>query len=87
MRHMAPQKNQTDGVRSTPYVPFRDALAFIAIMNETIKPFLAAKGTNASDVEGMHSAWCRSLQLQMALWAAAYTTRRDGEAGEALIGK
>jgi hypothetical protein len=76
LRHMAPKKNQTDGVRSTPYVPFRDILAFIAVMNETIKPYLAAKGNSTEEVERMHRAWCRSLQLQMALWAAAYTDRQ-----------
>jgi len=73
LRHMAPKKNKTDGVRSTSYVPFRDILAFVAVMNETIKPYLAAKGDSPTDVERMHRAWCKSMQLQMALWAAAYT--------------
>jgi hypothetical protein len=73
LRHMAPKKNKTDGVCSTPYVPFRDILAFVAVMNETIKPYLAAKGDSATDIECMHRAWCKSMQLQMALWAAAYT--------------
>lgn len=73
LRHMAARKNKTDGVRSTPYVPFRDILAFVAVMNETIKPYLAAKGDSAAEIERMHQAWCKSMQLQMSLWAAAYT--------------
>lgn len=72
LRHMIPKKNQTDGVCSTPYVPFRDILAFVATMNETIKPYLAAKGHAAEQVEKMHLAWCKSIQLQMALWGGAY---------------
>ena len=72
-RHMTSKKNKTDGVQSTPYVPFRDIIAFIAVMNETIKPYLAAKGHSADEVERMHRAWCKSMQLQMALWAAAFT--------------
>ena len=39
-RHTTLEKNKVDGVRSTPYVPLRDVIAFIAVMNETIKPYL-----------------------------------------------
>jgi hypothetical protein len=77
LRHMAPKKNQTDGVQSTPYVPFRDIIAFIGVMNETIKPYLAAKGNSTDEVEKMHRAWCKSMQLQMALWAAPYSDPRQ----------
>jgi len=73
LRHMAPKKNQTDGVRSTPFVPFRDIIAFVPVMNETIKPFLAAKGHSLTDVDAMHRAWFKSLQLQIALWAKPYS--------------
>ena len=72
LRHMTAKKNKTDGVQSTPYVPFRDIIAFIAVMNETIKPYLAAKGHSVDEVELMHRAWCKSMQLQVALWAAAF---------------
>ena len=72
MRHTSVKKNQVDGVRSTPYVPLRDIIAFIAVINETIKPYLAAKGHPAEEVDRMHAAWCKSLQLQLALWARAY---------------
>jgi len=72
LRHTALKKNQADGVRSTPQVPLQDAIAFVAVMNETIKPFLAAKGNSAEEVDKMHRAWCKSLQLQLALWVGPY---------------
>ena len=72
LRHTSIKKNQTDGVRSTAYVPLRDILAFIAVINETIRPFLAAKGNSEEEVNQMHQAWCKSMQLQMALWARPY---------------
>jgi hypothetical protein len=73
LRHMEGRKNQVDGVRSTPYVPFRDIVAFVPVMNETIRPFLAAKGHSAIEVERMHLAWIKSMQLQIALWAKPYS--------------
>lgn len=73
LRHTVSKKNKTDGVRSTPFVPFRDIIAFVAVMNETIKPYLAAKGNSTDEIEKMHRAWCRSTQIQLALWAAPYT--------------
>jgi hypothetical protein len=41
-------------------------------MNETIKPYLTAKGNSAVDVEKMRWACCKSLQLQVALWTGLY---------------
>jgi hypothetical protein len=73
LRHTSAKKNKTDGVRSTPYVPLRDIIAFIAVMNETIRPYLAAKGHSAEEVDKMHQAWCKSLQMQLALWAKCYS--------------
>jgi hypothetical protein len=78
LRHTSAKKNQTDGVRSTPYVPLRDIVAFVAVINETIRPYLAAEGHSDGDVNGMHAAWCKSLQLQMALWSRPYV---DGSPG------
>ncbi|MGB6868203.1 MAG: protoglobin domain-containing protein [Acidobacteriaceae bacterium] len=72
LRHTTLRKNQVDGVRSTAHVPFRDIVAFVAVLNDTIRPFLASKGNSADEVEGMHRAWCKSLQLQLALWARPY---------------
>ncbi|MGO8697663.1 MAG: protoglobin domain-containing protein [Limisphaerales bacterium] len=72
LRHTAAKKNKTDGVKSTAFVPFGDIVAFVAVMNETIKPYLAAKGHSKEQVESMHIAWCKSIQLQLALWANAF---------------
>ena len=73
LRHMVPGKNKTDGVQSTPFVPLRDIVAFIPVMNETIRSYLAAKGHRAIEVERMHVAWCKSVQLQVALWLRPYS--------------
>ena len=72
LRHTSLKKNQVDGVTSTPYVSLRDIIAFVAVMNETVKPFLAAKGHPGAEVDRMHKAWCKSLQLQIALWTRLY---------------
>jgi hypothetical protein len=52
-------------------------MAFTAVMNETIKPYLAAKGNSAGEVEKMHQAWCKSIQMQLALWIGAYAAIRE----------
>ena len=74
LRHTAVKKNKVDQVNSTPYVPLRDVLGFIVVMNETIKPYLAAKGHSPDQVERMHRSWCKSMQLQAALLARPYAT-------------
>jgi Protoglobin len=72
LRHTSLKKNQADGVRSTAYVPFHDIVAFVAVMNDTIRPYLAGKGNTEAEVEGMHRAWRKSLQMQIALWSKPY---------------
>jgi hypothetical protein len=72
LRHTSVKKNQADGVNSTAYVPFRDVVAFVAVLNDTIKPYLASRGHRDADVAGMHLAWTRSLQMQIALWTKPY---------------
>jgi hypothetical protein len=74
---MTAKKNKVDGVRSTPFVPLRDVIAFISVMNETVKCYLAAKG-HPQDIGKMHRAWCKSMQLQIALWAQPYSEPRQG---------
>jgi len=76
LRHSRLKKNKTDGVPSTAYVPLRDVLAFTAVINGTIKPSLAAKGHSAAEVDKMHNAWCKSVQLQIALWAEPYANSK-----------
>jgi protoglobin len=73
LRHTGVKKNKAEGVDSTPYIPLRDVIAFTAVINDTIKPFLAKKGHGSAEVDKMHSAWCKSLLLQTALWAQPYT--------------
>ena len=72
LRHTSLKKNQVDGVESTPFVPYRDIAAFVVTMNETIKPYMAAGGDSADNVEAMHRAWCKSTQMQIALWSRPY---------------
>jgi hypothetical protein len=79
LRHTSLKKNQVDGVQSTPHVPLRDIIAFIPVMNETIKPYMAAKGHSPEDVAKMHLAWCKSLQLQISLWTGLYTKLTPNE--------
>jgi hypothetical protein len=71
-RHTTAGKNRVDGVESTAYVPLRDVIAFIAVMNDTIRPYLSARGDKPEDVEMMHLAWCKSMQIQLALWIGPY---------------
>ena len=40
-------------------------------------PAAANKGHPAADVERMHFAWCKSMQMQLALWIGPY-----GQAGD-----
>src|SRR5271170_3729161 len=77
LRHTSLKKNKVDGVRSTPYVPLRDVIAFVAVMNDTIQPYLAARGHPAEEVEKMHSAWCKSIQMQLALWVGPYSDTKQ----------
>jgi len=72
LRHTSIKKNATDHVSSTPYIPLRDIIGFIMVMNDTIKPHLAAKGHADEAVEKMHRAWRNSMQLQIALFARPY---------------
>src|ERR1700691_5890883 len=56
LRHTSLKKNRVDGVHSTPYVPFRDIAAFVAVLNDTIQPYLASRGNPAAEVAAMHRA-------------------------------
>ena len=71
-RHTSAGKNRTDNVQSTDYVPLRDIIAFVAVMDKTIRPFLTARGHREDVVDAMHAAWQKSLQIQIALWVKVY---------------
>jgi hypothetical protein len=77
-RHSSAKKNFTDRVRSTRYVPLRDIIAFVPVMNMTLEPYLAARGHASEDVARMHQAWCKSMQIQIALWTRFYADLSDG---------
>jgi hypothetical protein len=76
LRHTSLKKNTTDRVESAPFIPLRYILAFAAVINETTKPYLAARGGSAEEVDKMHRAWCKSVQLQVTLWSQPYTSTR-----------
>jgi len=78
LRHTGAKKNRTDSVRSTAHVPLSDILAFFAVINESIRPFLAAKGHSPEAVDAMHRAWRKSMHIQSALMARAYTNPKNG---------
>ena len=46
-------------------------------MNEAIKPYLAATGNSAEEVDKIFRAWCKSSQLQLALGASPCTYARQ----------
>lgn len=78
LRHTSIRKNKTDNVESVPTIHLRDIVAFTSIISDPdiIKPFLAAKGHSATDVDRMYQAWRRSVSLQIALWTEPYTNSR-----------
>ena len=78
LRHTSAKKNVTDNVQSTSSVPLQDIIAFTTVINSTIKPFLASKKHPPEEVERMHAAWSKSVQLQVALWSRAYTEAGAG---------
>ena len=77
LRHTSLKKNKTDRVESTSHVPLRDIIGFIAVINETIKPYLTVNGHSADEVNKMHLAWCKSMQLQIALWTGTYADTKQ----------
>jgi hypothetical protein len=77
LRHHRSKKNVTDGAPSTAIVPFRDLFALIFPVTFTLKPFLAAKGHSAAEVDQMYAAWIKSCLLQLTLWSHPYI--KDGD--------
>jgi hypothetical protein len=72
LRHMHAKKNQTDNADAPPYIPMRHMLGFTAVVNDTIKPFLARKGHSLGVIEKMHKAWSKAVLLHVTLWTRAY---------------
>jgi len=76
-RHHRTAKNATDGAPSVDNISYRYLPALIYPVTATLKPFLAKKGNPASEVEGMHQAWVKSVLLQVILWSQPYI--KDGD--------
>lgn len=73
LRHTSARKNSTDGVQSAAaHIHLRYLIAFIVPITATIRPFLAAKGHGAAEVDAMQAAWFKSVTLQVTLWSMPY---------------
>ncbi|THU39701.1 protogloblin ApPgb [Niastella caeni] len=72
LRHTHEKKNKTDTAAAPPHIPMRYVIAFTAVVNDTIKPFLAKKGHSLGVIEKMHKAWCKAVLLHVTLWTRAY---------------
>lgn len=72
LRHMNAKKNQTDKAETPPHIPMRYVIAFTAVVNDTIKPFLAKKGHSLGVIEKMYKAWSKAVLLHITLWTQAY---------------
>jgi hypothetical protein len=77
LRHTQLQKNKTDDADTPPQIPLRYLIAFTAVINDTIKPFLASKGHSGETVEAMYRAWCKAVVLHVTLWSRAYVAEND----------
>lgn len=76
LRHTHVRKNAVDNAAALPHIPLRYLIAFTAVVNDRIKPFLAL-GTTPAEAEAMHRAWCKAVLLQVTLWSRAYTAESD----------
>ncbi len=77
LRHTHLKKNKTDGAQTPPQLPLRYLIAFTAVVNDTIKPFLANKGNTNEEVEAMHRAWCKAVMLTITLWSRPYLAENE----------
>lgn len=76
-RHHRSGKNRTDGATAAPHIPMRHVLALAIPISATMKPFLAAKGHDAAEVEAMHAAWTKAVWMQAILWCRPYVNPGD----------
>jgi hypothetical protein len=72
LRHTHAKKNKTDNADAPPFIPMRYVIAFTAVVNDSIKPFLAKNGHSLGVIEKMHKAWCKAVLLHVTLWTRAY---------------
>ena len=58
-------------------IALRHTSAFVTVLNETIRPYLAGKGNPAEEVDGMHRAWVQvAASATRALDARVFRPRR-----------
>lgn len=76
-RHTHLKKNVTDQVAAPPHIPLRFLIAFTAVINDTVRPFLRRQGHSEQDVDGMHRAWCKMVLLHVTLWTRPYVAESD----------
>jgi hypothetical protein len=74
LRHTAAKKNQTDAVDASREIPLRYMIAFVFPITATMRDFLAAKGHQPAEVDGMHTAWFKAVVLHVCLWARPYAS-------------
>jgi len=77
LRHTHLKKNKTDEASAPPHIPLRYVIAFTAVINDTMKPFLSKKGNSVEEIEAMHRAWCKAVILHVTLWSRAYVAESD----------
>ncbi|HEV3495833.1 MAG TPA: protoglobin domain-containing protein [Actinomycetes bacterium] len=70
-------KNRTDGADAADHVPLRYLLALLVPVTTTLRPFLAAPGVAAEEVDAMHQAWVKAVLLQLILWSHPYVREGD----------
>lgn len=71
-RLMQTPNNKTDNAGAAPFIPLRYLIAFTAVINDSIKPFMAKNGHSLGVIEKMHKAWCKAVLLHVTLWTRAY---------------
>lgn len=76
LRHTHLRKNVVDHAAALPHIPLRYLIAFTAVINDRIRPFLAKDSTPA-EAEAMHRAWCKAVLLHVALWSRPYVAESD----------
>ena len=67
-RHMSAAKNAADGADSTPFVPLRYVLAFIAPTVE-VGHRLLAEGFEGAELDAVRDAWTRAVTVAVTVWA------------------
>lgn len=76
-RHHRVGKNRTDDAQATAHIPFRYVPALVIPVTTTLRPFLERGGHSAEQVDRMHAAWVKSVQVQAILWSYPYVESGD----------